>query len=1242
MRAPRTGDGAGAAPPEGNAVESIVQEIRQGLAQISARELELRQRELEVGRQYRDLRQAARVAARDEFEQSQQRLAQQSAELNAQAVDISAQRARLAQLAEQLRARQVEIEQQRNELTLRAQQSRQRVETLRSWQARQQQTFEQRVEILRRQEEELRTRVQRAEENIARERKELARQRAALELRAEHLAEGEEKLRAGQAALAAQLEGGQTLAARAERQQQEAALLRTRLDGERQELQSRAAELERQRAQLESERAALEQATRELRREGQQLEAQRAASSATQRQLTAAREALAAQQAAVDKAQAEIDAERARIEAARGALAEEQAALAAAREAHTKQRAEAQAAHEAALAEEARLQRARLAQESEAQRAALAEQRAGVERELSERRSAAERELAAQRTRAMAELEEQRSAVGRAAAEAEARRVEQERELERQAAALETARSALAERERAVAERETELSRAQAELAEARREHERRQAALSAGESELRRAREELERAQAACATERAELDAAGARLAQAERELAEGRAELEERAQRIAQGEAELAGRSEVRESELNAKRCAVEAERQRLAEWEKELLGRRAEVEQALKRVRALEQEAAERDRALRARHEQLLAAETEARQARQALEAEREELARNRATRGAEHAELLERVARRERELREMEALMAARGNPRPTTRGAERADRRRGARRALGLAAAVAVVAAVVWVLAHPPVYRATTALQVSPVDAERVAGHRRALLDPGLLADDPLAGNWRAACEAGQVTARADVREGRLWLQVAGHDRDAVAALVMAAGTAYVAQAETPAGAEPPPGLREAMSRSTQLQAALAEARREHEVDTTALASLPAPEGREAAQAEADRLEAQLAAAATALDGARAELAGLLAGQAPAGVVAAGAVDEVLAEDTLYREDGEEFRGTALQYRTELTVAMLQVTDPLRAARQVFDEVIAAVQEQRALEPPPEIGPVLEDCLAQMQGLAAALASFAEQWRTWLDTAQQMDVREDVVTLLAHQTTVADAGRRLSDELAAVTNRLGQRIAALGSETDGSTRAVVVAAVLRNELTSWKAAADALVSMSEKVTLAGNIELDTLDRKLRGLRNRLVSRREAIAERLQLEADQAAQASYAARIEEVRTQVRQLERQREELVSGLMAALQRLRALDDAARRRDELAGRVRQRASEMEWLETRIAELDAEAARLRAGAGGGEAIELGETSVERVETGRYRGAGWAAGLAFAGTLVVCGLFSVGGSRAGER
>ena len=117
-----------------------------------------------------------------------------------------------------------------------------------------------------------------------------------------------------------------------------------------------------------------------------------------------------------------------------------------------------------------------------------------------------------------------------------------------------------------------------------------------------------------------------------------------------------------------------------------------------------------------------------------------------------------------------------------------------------------------------------------------------------------------------------------------------------------------------------------------LEAALTASRAQQTSATAELASAPNPQDRDEASGAADQAEAELKDISTALDQRRAELAALVAGDVPLGSVDPADAEKALTEDAIYQEDQKEFQGVALQYRTELSVAMLQLVEPLQAVK----------------------------------------------------------------------------------------------------------------------------------------------------------------------------------------------------------------------------------------------------------------------------------------------------------------------
>lgn len=1095
IHAPPTAESSAAASEPVSAaapVDHIVRDIRDGLAQITTRELELRRREQDFDRQYLELKREARQAAVAELEQVQRRLAQQAAELSAQAVEISARRARLGEAGEQLRAKQVELEQQRTDLALRIQQARQRAERLRAWEARQREVLEQRARELGQQEADFRQRVQRAHQDITRQRRETDQRQAELEARATALEQAEHELAERHAALERRLKQGEVLATEVEQHHGELSVARDWLEHERAELERAAGEVKVERARIAREWDQLEAASHEL---------------------VAERKRLSERHAQLERACAEFDAERQRLTEERRQLEEARRAL-------------------------------------EPERAELARQRA----ELDERKST---------------LEIERVELG-----------QQRRRIEQVAQELKAAQEALRKKQEDLDRRWQEGRNQQVHT---QRQHD-----------EVEAARRTLEQQQAAA----------------------------EERAQRLAR-----------REAQFREKLAALEAEKDRLAQWEAELDTRRESLDASIEQAKQIQAEAQRQNAEALALREQAENRETEARQTALSLEMERQALE---AARAATQADL-----DRQRELAEQAEAVAG---STPATAPASLAERRGPSpywrRRTAVVAATAALVAALGWLATHPATYRAAIALRITTADttwSDAAARHRAQLLDPQLLAGGPgdLAASWREACEQNRVAAPAAADEPVLRLTLTCAGPDEADRLLRAATNAYIQRVESGAvGADAPAALPDLISRRTALETALQELRQQQAAEAAEAPAATDEEARRQAAARAERLEAELADITRTLEGQRGELAALVAAEVPRGSVSPGEIDRALEQDAIYREDREEFRAVALQYRTELAVAMLQLVDPAKQTDQALGKLAGVVQEQQRLEPPADIRGGLEACAADVANARAQLGSFLAQWHAWLDVARNLDVREDAASLVNQQTTAADAARQQADAIVALVDELGARIDGLDSVGSGGTRQVVVGAVLRSEHATLAAAGEALQAAAARISPTDNIELNAHDRKLRGLRIRVAQRREAVAQQLQLAADLAARDAHAAAVEQLRAGVRALERRREEAVTGLMGTLRTLRDLDDAARRRGELAVRAQQRAAEIAWLEGRQADVDTELSALRQRQARPDRVEPGEVTVERVSA-RPVGAAALAGVATFGGVWLIGFLLSG-------
>jgi chromosome segregation ATPase len=986
-----------AAPPAKTAgVERIVQDIRDGLAEISAHEIELRRREQDFDAQYRRLEQTARQAAARELEQAQRRLAERNADLSAQLIEVTRRQAQLDQREERLASEKEELERQRAELLREAEESRRRVAQLEAEHQAQRETLRGRVAAVRRQEQELTRRIQLARDQIAQERSGSEQQAADLDARAARAAESETRLQTRQAEIDERLAQGQ----------------------------AQAAEFQQRQTELAAERAALQQ-------------------------------------------------ERERLREATGAI--------------------------------------------EGERRALAERQSELDRRWRSAR-------------------------------------EQRHEFTRQTEGVDAQRRSLQQEQAALGEREE--------------------------------------------------------RLAQRDRQVQE--------------------------------QTTALEAEQRRLAELEADLAGRVETVDALFKQAEEVEQQAREHhDQALAAR-EQAEAREREAGQAALALEVERRELERDRAALETASQKLDGLRAQREQDMAAARRALADHAERLGAWEQSLRCASRYWWRRATILAGASAVLAVAGWIVGHPPLHRAAAEIRVtsdSPARARVIAEHAQRLLQPHLLDDDPavagLAAAWRAACEGGRVTVGTPDERPVVNLRVTAGDAQLARRLVEAAGAAHERRVNSAAaGIELPPEYRSAEAWRDGLASTLGTTRQERAADAQALAAVPGPEERERVIGEADRLQTELTEVVNSLKDRRAALAALAPEDAPRGTVDPADVETALVEDTVYQEDRKEFAAVALQYRTELAVTMLMLTDPAKAVQKALEELAASLDEQRNLTPPAEVSAVLEACAAEVTRTQEQLKSFVERWRQRVEAVQGMKLGDDVVELANQQNAAAEAARTIAAEVRKVLDTLQTRIDALGSSGAGGTREVVVGAVLRGDQTKVKSAAEAFLAAAGKTALNDNFELDTQDRRARGLRMRLAQRREAVQQRLQLDADRVAAQARAARVAETRQQLAELEARREELIARLMSNLKTLRGLDEAARQRAELEGRISRRDAQIGWLEKQIAELEQKLADARRQGPKPDRVAVGEVTTQAIRQVRYEQAALAGGGAFVAAWLVC-MFMMG-------
>ncbi len=854
---------------------------------------------------------------------------------------------------------------------------------------------------------------------------------------------------------------------------------------------------------------------------------------------------------------------------------------------------------------------------------------------------------------AQAELRQRVDVARQDIAEQRAALAARRQELETQATALENklrsltaAQEELETRTRLLTTRAADLETREARLAAEQAELERQRAALAQDRAAVAAARDEVARRQAEAVAQlhsqeaaqhappeqRQELASEVEALAARRHTLQQEIALQEERVGRLRRRAEQARAQTEQlrrQQAALETLRAELEQKAAALADSEQQRLAAEQELRRAREEVRALGEQAEAREREAR---QAALAVEVD----RQHLDAERQALEAESARFHAERAAHIHELTAARDALRELRQQVAA-------ARNASRALPRGWAWRATAAAALAALATGLAWLALDRPLQRASAVLTFAeaPPPAAVQARHRDALLDPALLAGTPDATAWQQACAAGRVRTTVQERPPGLMLCVDDTDRARAARLAAAATHTYADRlAAVPAAERLPWPFDRLAAWRRRLADELVTLRARREAAAAAIAALPPPEELEQARAASAAREARLRDTLRELESARAGLAALLATQPPPVAVPPADIDAALAADEIFREDQAEFRAVATQFRTELTVNMLLAVDPARAASRTLAQLVATLTEQRDLDPPPEIRGPLEEILSEAQQLETRASRFVDEWRAATDAVQSVavgrdasvsaaapadatrDTRDEGLRLVELQTQAADRVRQLADAVAALAARLGERIETLTAEGGGSTRAVVVAAVLRGEQAAVQAAAEALANAAGRVVLTQNFELDALDRKLRGLRGRLAQRREAVAQRLQVEAERAARQELQARIDAARQHAHDLERQREEQVAEVLAGLRSLAETDATAQRRGtrvaELAGLDSQLAVQSELA----AQLDEQLETARRAGPAPDRLVPGPVTVAALPSGRETRAAAAAAAAF--------------------
>lgn len=778
-------------------------------------------------------------------------------------------------------------------------------------------------------------------------------------------------------------------------------------------------------------------------------------------------------------------------------------------------------------------------------------------------------------------------------------RFEQDRaQFQRRLREIEQREAALARRITEIQERSTAIDRQRDESAHA---------------EELRRA--EIER-------ENAELAQSRSALKQLESDLVARRSALDDR------------------ENQLKGQAAALKADRLAIKDAESQIQHARAELETARQRVTSIEQAAEEHRRQAAELREQMETRDAESRQAALSLEVERRDLARERdtlaqqienldklrETRESEFVETRVQLARESQRLRKAEQSIAALPSSWWTRCGI--------------IATAAAIFAAFAWLQWERPAFEAAVTIRIINAASSlptAIADHRVRLLDPNLL--DGADGTGRNARDWSQA-----VRDGRVRTLAAGGDslrlalenEDDLAAsrLLKSAAELYAARANavTP-GENIPQEYREIVSWRDNLAFELTDFEAQRTGHKSVLDSLSDPAVHERTIDDISKIRAEHARIVRTLTEERARLTSLAAREAAPGTVDEDAPDKALSVDDLYQEDLKEYRASALTYRTELGVAMLQVIDPAKSLTAALRKLAAVVEEQRQLTPPENVASMLEQTAADIETQSRKLSTFLETWQNDVDAVQKINTEREVSELVRKQNAAALAARAMSDGLMQIVIATNQRLESLNAESTGSTREQVIKALLTSEVGAFATSASKLAEVAAGIDTSTNFRLETADRQLRGLTTRVNQRRETIRQQLQLDADRESRQAHLARIEQSRERARELEQQRDELVASLIDRGDELRLLDQEAARRAKTSLQLEAVEGRITWLRNKIDQLDQKLTLLRRSGPAPDRLEIGPVTVASRTPARHQhaalfGVGTFLFTAFVGFVLV--------------
>lgn len=476
--------------------------------------------------------------------------------------------------------------------------------------------------------------------------------------------------------------------------------------------------------------------------------------------------------------------------------------------------------------------------------------------------------------------------------------------------------------------------------------------------------------------------------------------------------------------------------------------------------------------------------------------------------------------------------------------------------------------------------------ATIAVTSDRDSGGRVLGdHLRVLAgaEPPFLSDAGSSEEWASAWRRGDTRVALGAKPGSIVVATRDHSREAAVRRLERALVDYKAYAATRLGDE---------SGSTRL--AGWEVRR----DTTARelsaarATLDAIEKRLAgvesfaawdeARGGLERTQTRLADVLEQHAAATRGRDELLSASEPRGVVAPESLAAALDADAVHREDSKELAAAARSCRVELAIAMLAAEEPLAALRSGVGRLEAVLVEQRDLQPPPALRAVLEQAISRSQSFSAELGGTIGAWGEARTRVERLALPAQLDQLPGIQTEAAQRANRtiaLTDDF---INETGRSVDAVASGETVGTRELVVASLVRGELSSIAESAATLKRQLAATDTASNFKLDAADRQVRALQRRLTEQRDRIAAELQSAADAEARAAHQAALAEFDGRIRTHDEARAELSRDLGRQLAEIQRIESETRELRMLGSERNAAAAAISRLESLLAQIDAE------------------------------------------------------------